>query len=148
LARIWGIDPLRVFTLTAARDLGLLPAIARIEVIGPAPEALRPRPAWRLARPVPLRGFGGPAWLNAAVERLMRLEPRAVDAKCTGCGECGEVCAAGAIALERDGTREGRRVVINCERCIACFCCQEMCPQGAIEVSAGLAARLFGLGTR
>jgi formate hydrogenlyase subunit 6/NADH:ubiquinone oxidoreductase subunit I len=39
-------------------------------------------------------------------------------------------------------------VVINCERCIACFCCQEMCPQGAIEVSAGLAARLFGLGTR
>jgi uncharacterized protein (DUF362 family)/ferredoxin len=148
LARIWGIDPGRVFTLAAARDLGLLPAVERIEVVGPAPEALRPRPAWRLARPVPLRGFGGPAWLNAAVERLMRVEPRVVEAKCTGCGECGDVCAAGAIAPGPEGKGNERRVVIDCERCIACFCCQEMCPQGAIEVSAGLAARLFGLGTR
>ena len=148
LARIWGIDPGRVFTLAAARDLGLLPAVERIDVVGPAGEALRPRPAWRLARPVPLRGFGGPAWLNAAVERLMRVEPRVVEAKCTGCGECGDVCAAGAIAPGPDGKGSERRVVIDCERCIACFCCQEMCPQGAIEVSAGLAARLFGLGTR
>lgn len=148
LARIWGIDPGRVFTLAAARDLGLLPAVERIDVVGPAPEALRPRPAWRLARPVPLRGFGGPAWLNAAVERLMRVEPRVVEAKCTGCGECGDVCAAGAIAPGPEGKGNERRVVIDCERCIACFCCQEMCPQGAIEVSAGLAARLFGLGTR
>jgi len=86
--------------------------------------------------------------VNAAVDRLMRVEPTVIAAKCTGCGECGEVCAAGAIALKPDGAREVRRVVIDCERCIACFCCQEMCPQGAIEVSAGLAARLLGLGTR
>jgi uncharacterized protein (DUF362 family)/NAD-dependent dihydropyrimidine dehydrogenase PreA subunit len=147
LARVWGLDPGRIFTLAAARDLGLLPAPDAIEIVGPSPESLRPRPAWKLPRLVPLRGFGGPAWLNAALERLMRLEPAVVEAKCSGCGECGEVCAAGAITLEPDGTRGARRVVIDCERCIACFCCQEMCPQGAIEVSAGLAARLFRLGT-
>jgi formate hydrogenlyase subunit 6/NADH:ubiquinone oxidoreductase subunit I len=78
----------------------------------------------------------------------MRLEPRVVDEKCSGCGECGEVCAAGAIALSPDGTGGPRRVSIDCERCIACFCCQEMCPRGAIEVSAGLMARLLRLGTR
>jgi uncharacterized protein (DUF362 family)/NAD-dependent dihydropyrimidine dehydrogenase PreA subunit len=147
LARIWGLDPSRVHTLAAARAQGLLPHPDALEIVGPAPETLRPRPAWRLARPTPLRGFGGPAWLNAAVERLMRLQPKVIEAACSGCGECGEVCAAGAIALSPEGTGEKRRVTINCERCIACFCCQEMCPQGAIEVSAGLAARLMGLGT-
>jgi NAD-dependent dihydropyrimidine dehydrogenase PreA subunit len=39
-------------------------------------------------------------------------------------------------------------VMIDRDQCIACFCCQEMCPEGAIRVSAGLAARLFGWGTR
>jgi ferredoxin len=147
LARIWGLAPRQVFTLAAAHDLGLLPPREAIEIVGPDPDALRPWPAWRMARLVPLRGFGGPAWLNAAIERLMRLQPKVVEEKCSGCGECGEVCAAGAITLTPDGERDARRVVINCERCIACFCCQEMCPQGAIEVSAGLAARLMGLGT-
>ncbi len=148
LARVWGVDPGRVFTLAAAHELGRLPALEAIEIVGPHPDALRPRPAWKLPRLVPLRGFGGPAWLNAAIDRLMRLEPKVVDAKCSGCGECGEVCAAGAITLAPDGTEERLRVTIDCERCIACFCCQEMCPQGAIEVSPGLAARLLRLGTR
>jgi formate hydrogenlyase subunit 6/NADH:ubiquinone oxidoreductase subunit I len=57
-------------------------------------------------------------------------------------------CAAGANTLAPDGTEEGLRVTIDCERCIAYFCCQEMCPQGAIEVSPGLGARLLCLGTR
>ncbi len=148
LARIWGLAPSQVFTLAAAREMGLLPEPQGIEVAGPHPDALRPRPAWRMARLVPLRGFGGPAWFNAAVERLMRLQPRVVDETCSGCGECGEVCAAGAITLVPAKKGDNRRVVIDCERCIACFCCQEMCPQGAIEVSAGLLARLLGVGTR
>ncbi|MFA5028068.1 MAG: 4Fe-4S dicluster domain-containing protein, partial [Candidatus Methylomirabilota bacterium] len=74
-------------------------------------------------------------------------DPRVVEARCTGCGECGEVCAAKAIRLMPGGRGGGARVEIDRERCIACFCCQEMCPQGAIEVSAGLAARLLRLGT-
>ncbi len=147
LARIWGLAPRQVFTLAAAHDLALLPPREAIEIVGPGPDTLRPRPAWRMARLVPLRGFGGPAWLNAAVERLVRLQPKVVDEKCSGCGECGEVCAAGAITLVPAKKGDGQRVVIDCERCIACFCCQEMCPQGAIEVSAGLMARLLGLGT-
>jgi uncharacterized protein (DUF362 family)/NAD-dependent dihydropyrimidine dehydrogenase PreA subunit len=148
LARVFGLDPEQVFTLAAARELGLLPAFDRIEIVGPHPDELRPRPRWRLAGLVPLRGFGGPAWLNRALGHLMRLEPRVVDEKCSGCGECGEVCAAGAITLSPAGAGVPRRVTIDCERCIACFCCQEMCPQGAIEVSAGLMARLLRLGTR
>jgi uncharacterized protein (DUF362 family)/NAD-dependent dihydropyrimidine dehydrogenase PreA subunit len=148
LARIWGLAPPQVFTLAAARSVGLLSSVEDIEVIGANLDDLRPRPAWRLARPAPLRGFGGPEWLSAFLERLMTVRPEIDRGACIACGECAEVCAAHAIALNPDGVTSGLPVTIDREACIACFCCQEMCPEGAIRVSAGLAARLFGLGTR
>ena len=148
LARIWGLEPYQVFTLAVARGLGLLPSCDEIEIVGSPLDDLRPRPAWRLARPAPLRGFGGPAWLSALLERLMTLRPEIDRGACIACGECVRVCAAHAIALNPDGAVPGPPVAIDREQCIACFCCQEMCPEGAIRVSAGLAARLLGLGTR
>ncbi len=144
LARIWGLEPRRIPTLEVARDLGLLPSVGDIHVVGADPDALRPRPAWRLARPAPLQGLGGPAWLSAFLERLVAVRPEIDRGECVACGECARVCAAHAIALQPAGPP----VTIDRERCIACFCCQEMCPEGAIRVSAGLAARVFGLGTR
>jgi uncharacterized protein (DUF362 family)/NAD-dependent dihydropyrimidine dehydrogenase PreA subunit len=148
LARIWGLDPHQVFTLAVARGLHLLPSFGRIEIVGPAPDDLRPRPTWRLARPAPLRGFGGPVWLSAFLERLMTVRPEIDRGACVACGECVRVCAAHAIALNPDGAPSLPPVTIDRDQCIACFCCQEMCPEGAIRVSAGLAARLFGWGTR
>ena len=147
LASIWGLAPHQVFTLAVARDLGLIPSVDQIETVGAPLDDVRPRPAWRLARPAPLRGFG-PAWLPAPLERLMTLRPEIDRGACIACGECARVCAAHAIALNPDGAAAGPAVVIDRGRCIACFCCQEMCPEGAIRVSAGLAARIFGLGTR
>jgi len=148
LAHIWGLAPHQVFTLAVARDLGLIPSFDQIEVVGAPLDDLRPRPAWRLARPAPLRGFGGPAWLSAFLERLMTVRPEIDRGTCIACGECVRVCAAHAIALNPDAAASGPPVAIDREHCIACFCCQEMCPEGAIRVSAGLAARLLRLGTR
>ena len=148
LARIWGLDPRQVFTLAVARELDLLPPFEEIQIAGAHPSDLRPRPAWRLARPAPLRGFGGPAWLSAFLERLMTLRPEIDRGACVACGECARVCAAHAIVLNPNAVPSHPPVVIDREQCIACFCCQEMCPEGAIRVSAGLAARLFDLGTR
>ncbi len=148
LADLWGLAPHHVFTLAVARDLGLLPPFDRIETVGASRDELRPRPAWRLARPAPLRGFGGPAWLSTLLERLMTLRPEIDRGACIACGECVRACAAHAIALNPDGAAAGPPVVVDRAQCIACFCCQEMCPEGAIRVSAGLAARLLRLGTR
>jgi ferredoxin len=148
LARIWGLDPQRVPTLAAARDLGLLPAWDGIQVVGSDPEMLRPRPAWRLAGPAPLRSLGGPAWFSTLLERLIAVRPEIDRGECIACGECARVCAAHAIALQPADAPPGPPVTIDREQCIACFCCQEMCPEGAIRVRAGLAARVFGLGTR
>ncbi len=150
LAQIWGLASHQVPTLAVARDLGLLPSFDQIETVGPPArlDDLRPRPAWRLARPAPLRGFGGPAWLSAFLERLMALRPEIDRGECVACGECVRLCAAHAIALTAGGAASGPTAAIDRERCIACFCCQEMCPEGAVRVSAGLAARLLDLGTR
>jgi len=148
LADVWGLAPHQVFTLAVARDLGLIPSFGEIEIIGAPLDDLRPRPAWRLARPAALRGFGGPVWLSALLERLMTVRPEIDRGACIACGECVRVCAAHAIALNPDGAVPGPPAAIDREQCIACFCCQEMCPEGAIRVSAGLAARLLGLGTR
>ena len=148
LAHIWGLVPKQVFTLAAARDLGLLPPFDQIEIVGAPLDDLRPRPAWRLARPTPLRGFGGPEWLSAFLERLMALRPEIDRGACVACGECVRACAAHAIALNPEGNAAGPPVVVDREHCIACFCCQELCPEGAIRVSAGLVARVLRLGTR
>ena len=75
LAHIWGLAPQQVFTLAVARDLGLLPSFDQIEIVGAPLDDLHPRPAWRLARPAPLRGFGGPVWFSALLERLMAVRP-------------------------------------------------------------------------
>jgi NAD-dependent dihydropyrimidine dehydrogenase PreA subunit len=148
LARMWGLAPHQVFTLAVARDLGVLPAFDQIDVVGVPLDELVVRPPWRLARPSPLRGFGGPAWLSSLLERLMTLRPEIDRGACVACGECARVCAAHAIALTSDSAPPGPPVTIDRDQCISCFCCQEMCPEGAIRVSAGLAARLLGLGTR
>jgi uncharacterized protein (DUF362 family)/Pyruvate/2-oxoacid:ferredoxin oxidoreductase delta subunit len=148
LARIWGLDSRRVFTLAVARDLRLLPSFDQIDVVGVPLDDLSPHPPWRPARPAPLRGFGGPAWLSTFLERLMTLRPEIDRGTCIACGECAQVCAAHAIALNPDGAPTGPAVTIDRDQCICCFCCQEMCPEGAIRVSAGLAARLLGLGAR
>jgi uncharacterized protein (DUF362 family)/NAD-dependent dihydropyrimidine dehydrogenase PreA subunit len=148
LADIWGLEIRHVPTLAVARDLGLLPSREVIQVVGSSPEEFRPRPAWRLPRLVPLRGFGGPAWLSALFERMLRLRPEVDRDACRACGDCVAVCAAKAITLAPDGASTRSVAVIDPTPCISCFCCQEMCPEGAISVEAGPLARLFGVGVR
>ncbi|KPK21893.1 MAG: hypothetical protein AMJ76_01455 [Dehalococcoidia bacterium SM23_28_1] len=52
--------------------------------------------------------------------------------KCTGCGDCLEVCPEeGAVVLQED------KAVINRELCTSCAACMPVCAEGAIyEVEA------------
>jgi NAD-dependent dihydropyrimidine dehydrogenase PreA subunit len=47
-------------------------------------------------------------------------------AKCTGCGACVTVCAAGAVTLD------GVKAAINHRLCVECGDCCGVCPTGAI----------------
>lgn len=136
--RIIGIDRRRVPTLAAAGEMGLLPDEGDIVIAGPDPASFHPDPPWKPARRLGL-GLLPPS-LAGLVNRLLGSRP-AIDAdRCTACGQCVRVCAAGAMQLN---TRRGR-AVLKRSRCISCFCCQEICPEGAITASAGVLARLMG----
>jgi len=147
ICRALGIDPVRLPTFAAARELGIACDPGRIETVGDDIAKLRPHPPWRMARPLPLPRVGplGPA--QPLFERLLSLRPVIDGGACTACGVCREACAAKAISLPAAGgaPAPGRLPHIDRERCIACFCCQELCPAGAIRVSAGLLARILGL---
>ncbi len=58
---------------------------------------------------------------------------RVDEAACTGCGDCVEVCPAGAIALVNG------RASIDGAACAECGSCADACPQGAIAMVADLA---------
>ncbi len=135
--RIIGIERQRVPTLAAAGEMGLLPDDGDIVIAGPDPASFRPDPPWKPARRLGL-GLLPPS-LAGLVNRLLGSRP-VIDAdRCTACGQCIRVCAAGAVRLnEKRG-----RAVLKRSRCISCFCCQEICPEGAITASAGLLARLL-----
>lgn len=48
--------------------------------------------------------------------------------KCTGCGDCAEVCPVEAISL-KDG-----KAVVDEDECIECAACEEECKNKAILV--------------
>ncbi|HTX71263.1 MAG TPA: DUF362 domain-containing protein [Rectinemataceae bacterium] len=58
-----------------------------------------------------------------------------VEAKCTACGTCVEVCPVGAISLEGAALSGGRRAaLIDRTKCIGCGECASRCPVKAISM--------------
>jgi NAD-dependent dihydropyrimidine dehydrogenase PreA subunit len=50
--------------------------------------------------------------------------------KCTGCGECVDICPASVLEVV-DGKSEATKV----EECLGCESCVETCPEGIIQVT-------------
>ena len=48
--------------------------------------------------------------------------------KCTGCGDCVDICPTQVIELAGD-----KAVPVRNEDCIDCLSCIDSCPEGAIE---------------
>lgn len=49
--------------------------------------------------------------------------------KCTGCGECVDVCPVSVYELQNN-----KSVPVNAEDCIGCEACVEVCPVDAITI--------------
>ena len=47
--------------------------------------------------------------------------------KCTGCGDCVDVCPVEALSIEND------KAVVN-DECIDCGVCIDECPSGALSL--------------
>ena len=70
--------------------------------------------------------------------KIGTVRPELIEDKCIQCGECEDICPAGAMSLDPYPT-------VAADKCISCFCCAEGCPEGALVVpeSAHLYERFF-----
>ncbi len=59
------------------------------------------------------------------------MHPVVDEAKCTGCGECVEVCPAEPNVFE---LKDKKAKVVHPEECIDCGACEDACPEEAIEL--------------
>lgn len=62
------------------------------------------------------------------VYRVTKRIPTIIKELCAQCGQCSEVCPAGAIEFETN-----RYPKFNRDICISCLCCMEICPQQSIK---------------
>ncbi len=128
ICEMLGIDPYRLLTNRAARDLGWndkdvqingdsikvsdfdLPHLGTV-VFGP-----RPFQKW--------------------MRRHFIQKPAVNHSLCRLCGECWEYCPAKAI------TRCEKQIEFDYDICIRCYCCIEVCPHGALKAVKGWAGEL------
>ena len=141
-ARLLGLRPSAVPTLTEAVRRGLIPAdCGALTVAGDAAELVIPDVDVP-GRHSTLFDDRLPGPLGRAVGRVfdgvMGAHPAVNAAQCTGCGACAARCPAHAIVL-RDG-----RPGIDRRACIRCFCCQEFCPVGALYARRTWLAKRLG----
>jgi NAD-dependent dihydropyrimidine dehydrogenase PreA subunit len=60
----------------------------------------------------------------------MAYKPEVDAEKCTGCGECVDICPVDVYELQNE-----KSVVVEEEDCLGCESCLEVCEQKAITVS-------------
>lgn len=60
-------------------------------------------------------------------EELNRV-PRFIKSRCTGCGECLEVCPVDAVS----GDADKKQISIDSKQCIKCGTCVDSCEPGAL----------------
>ncbi len=105
-------------------------------------------PAWLRAlfasrRGGPARSSGATATEHNRRPRLVRDDGGAL--RCTGCGDCAEVCPARCLEVVGE---EGGPVALRLEvtACIGCGRCLEVCAEGALEETGGPALCIPGNG--
>jgi ferredoxin len=75
---------------------------------------------------------------SLAKAKSMMPAPRAVETRCTRCGECAAVCPVGAITLDP--------YPVMAEHCVRCQQCVRICPEGAFPHDpAATATRLAAM---
>ena len=134
-ARLIGYDPLRVPTITPAKERGLGENdAAAIEVRGDSIEQLRPV-SFQLCSNTIMRAVPPP--LLRLINRFFYVRPAWNDKGCVRCGLCFKSCPVQAMTLADD------RITIDRAKCISCFCCHELCPEDGIAAEKSWLHRLL-----
>ena len=128
VCRMFGLEPDRLPTLKAAREMSLLTGAVEIE--GTVPRISD----FQLPSLSPL--IYGPEFMHDFIRRHLLQRPVCDRELCQMCGKCGEFCPANAI-----GSAAGE-IVFDYKRCISCYCCVEICPTGALHAREPFAGKM------
>lgn len=142
-ARMLGMRPQEVPTLTAAQQRGLAPAtVEEVRVFGNVEEFLvKDFEKIDVRNDLTFKSAAGGGLIGqvfgTVAKKVLSSRPQLHPSACVGCGECMRICPAKAI------TMQNKLPQIDRSRCIHCFCCQEFCPKGAMRVHRTWIARLL-----
>ncbi len=129
ICRLLGIDPSRLPTHNAAKQLGLVGKAIHINgefhIIN---DFKFPKVAPVTASPKAVHKF---------MRKHLLQRPEVDDLQCTLCGECWQYCPAKTI------TRNKEKLDFNYDGCIRCFCCIEVCPTGALRSTEPLPGKVL-----
>jgi ferredoxin len=78
-----------------------------------------------------------PGMFDWVSKRFLVSKPVQFESSCVACGQCSEICPAGAIRLKN------KRIAFDYDRCIRCYCCQEVCPEDGIHFHRGPLVRVL-----
>lgn len=128
VCHLLGVEPSRLPTLQAAREMGLLPEALALD--GDLPGISR------FALPAPAPVIFGPRFLQGFIRRRLLSNPVCQENLCTLCGECRQICPVAAVSYSE-------KAVFDLDNCIRCHCCLEICPEGAVKFKDSVAGRLL-----
>lgn len=125
--RLVGLSAADVLHLRYGAESGLgVLSLEDMCIVGADPEKLRVQ-KFRVPTGRSATTWRIPRALVDLGRRLFVPKPRVLPQRCTGCGQCAEICPASVIT-------PGRPVEISLRDCISCYCCHEVCPHQAIEL--------------
>ncbi|MGA3084651.1 MAG: DUF362 domain-containing protein [Thermodesulfobacteriota bacterium] len=119
------------------RKLGICD-LKQIEIVGKAIEEVRLEKPFKITKPGISRvlSFVSSHFFYKIIRKMPILEKK----ECIKCGDCFNICPAGAIEWQAK-----QYPVFIRERCISCLCCSECCTQQTIGIkSAGLRGLTWG----
>jgi len=146
---IIGVNPLKVPTLKAAIDRGMISGeISDIEIVGEDINSVRvldfkPHPTER-------RDF----WFYPPVIRRWAIKnlnsTPIIKSNCIGCGVCIKNCSVNAMKLisinkmsiDKDVKKKAN---IDLKKCIRCYCCHELCPEKAVGLEKPFLLKMISL---
>jgi uncharacterized protein (DUF362 family)/Pyruvate/2-oxoacid:ferredoxin oxidoreductase delta subunit len=129
ICRMLGIDPHKMPTSHAAKELGVLDDDP--EIIGDFREVSN----YKLPDLGPLTF--GPKPFQKYMRKHLIQRPAVEPEICKMCGECWNICPAGAI------TPYEEIIGFDYDRCIRCYCCIEVCPHGALKAVETVPGKLL-----
>lgn len=125
LLEIIGVDPEKVYTNVAAKEMGVGQTdLASIRIEGEPISSFKVK-KFRLPEVsdlVPIPGF-----LRSILTNQLTTKPVEERKLCTLCDQCIDICPTEVIS------NDGGKLVFDYDNCIRCYCCLEVCPEGAIK---------------